>query len=169
MQELSFSAVNIDQIHGSGTQLITLYDLVHHLHKEWLNLIYYEASQTLIFHVSFPFALKIPCFKYSTSKSCICVFIFDTRIENWSTNPVLWVDDSNPLIHHPTPHHRYIYTKRIMKTFHIKEELISNKEAKEVSWVLRGICTLCLRILVHTLSCCVGLSYQSDHTESHFL
>lgn len=158
MQELSFSAVNIDQIHGSGTQLITLYDLVHHLHKEWLNPMF-----------AFHLRSNSLAFKFSTNKSCICVFIFDTRIENWSTNPVLWVDDSNPLIHHPTPHHRYIYTKRIMKTFHIKEELISNKEAKEVSWVLRGICTLCLRILVHTLSCCVGLSYQSDHTESHFL
>lgn len=134
--------------------------------------IWYIMKQVKIWSSMSAFHLRLLFLASSiqlASKSCICVFIFDTRIENWSTNPVLWVDDSNPLIHHPTPHHRYIYTKRIMKTFHIKEELISNKEAKEVSWVLRGICTLCLRILVHTLSCCVGLSYQSDHTESHFL
>lgn len=101
--------------------------------------IWYIMKQVKIWSSMSAFHLRLLFLASSiqlASKSCICVFIFDTRIANWSTT--LWVDDSNPLIHHPAPHHRYIRTKGIMKTFHIIEELISNKEGSKRSF-LRGM------------------------------
>ena len=96
MQELSFSAMNIDQIHG--TQLKTLWSRPP------------LAQRMAESHVRFPFALKLPCFQvFNQQKLHLCIHIWHTywKLKHKSSTLSRWFKSFNTPPHTTSQIHIY--------------------------------------------------------------